>query len=136
MKIEIKQALLEGHAPEVITEAVHANHPHLNKKLLKNPNTSYLEGKQIEQNRKSLVDDIRHSRRQRDDLRKSVVDVGSVDQKRERNQGSNFFDNNARARSQTGGKFASDTEENKGFANQKLGKIIHSLPRVISSANK
>ena len=31
MKIQIKQALLEGHTPEVIVEAVHANHPELNK---------------------------------------------------------------------------------------------------------
>ena len=111
-------------------------HPNLNKSRLKDPTTSYREGKQIEKNRKVLADDIRHSRRQRDDLRKSVVDGGSIDQKRERNQEANWSDNNARARSQTGGKFASDTEENKGFANQKLGKMIHSLPRVISSANK
>ena len=136
MQINIKQMILEGYSYDEITEAVHANHNHLNKKILKDPKTSYVEGKKIEQNRKVLADDIRHSRRQRDDLRKSVVDGGSIDQKRERNQEANWSDNNARARSQTGGKFASDTEENKGFANQKLGKMIHSLPRVISSANK
>lgn len=34
MQIKIKKALLEGHQPEqIITEAVHANHPELNKKL-------------------------------------------------------------------------------------------------------
>ena len=136
MQLNIKRLILEGYSYEEITEAVHANHNHLSKKLFKDPNLSYKEGKQIEQNRKVLADDIRHSRRQRDDLRKSVVDGGSIDQKRERNQEANWSDNNARARSQTGGKFASDTEENKGFANQKLGKMIHSLPRVISSAKQ
>lgn len=32
MKIEIKQALLEGYTPEVIVEAVHANHKNLDKR--------------------------------------------------------------------------------------------------------
>ena len=32
MQIEIKKALLEGYTPEVIVEAVHANHPKLNKR--------------------------------------------------------------------------------------------------------
>lgn len=32
MKIPIKKALLEGHSPEVIIEAVHANHKNLDKR--------------------------------------------------------------------------------------------------------
>ena len=58
MIIPIKQALLEGYTLEAIVEAVHANHPNLNKSRLKDPATSYIEGKQIEKNRKKLTDDI------------------------------------------------------------------------------
>ena len=35
MQINIKQLILEGYSYEEITEAVHANHPNLNKKVLK-----------------------------------------------------------------------------------------------------
>ena len=35
MQLNIKQLILEGYSYEEITEAVHANHNHLNKNLLK-----------------------------------------------------------------------------------------------------
>lgn len=50
MKIEIKNILLEGYSPEVIIEAVYANHPHLDKR---NPETK--------QNRDNLVNIIKKS---------------------------------------------------------------------------
>ena len=83
-----------------------------------------------------MANDISHSRRQRDDLRKSVVDGGSADQKRERNQEANLHDNNARAKSQTGGKGMVYTKELKDFHYSEKDKIIKNVPRIISSANK
>ena len=136
MQIQIKQLILEGYSYDEITEAVHANHNDLNKKRLKDPTISYVEGKRIEQNRKSLANDISHSRRQRDDLRKSVVDGGSVDQKRERNQGANYWDSDARVKSQTGGKGMGYAKELKEFSYSEKDKIIKNVPRIISSANK
>ena len=137
MQINIKQLILEGYSFEEITEAVHVNHNHLNKSRLKDPSTSYVEGKRIEQNRKSLANDISHSRRQRDDLRNSVVDGGgSVDQKRERNQRANYWDGDARAKSQTGGKDMVYAKELKDFRYSEKDKIIKNVPRIISSANK
>ena len=35
MQLNIKQLILEGYSFDEITEAVHANHSHLNKNLLK-----------------------------------------------------------------------------------------------------
>ena len=136
MQIQIKQLILEGYSYDEITEAVHANHNDLNKKRLKDPTISYVEGKRIEQNRKSLANDISHSRRQRDDLRKSVVDGGSADQKRERNQGANYWDSDARVKSQTGGKGMGYAKELKEFSYSEKDKIIKNVPRIISSANK
>ena len=136
MQINIKQMILEGYSYEEITEAVHVNHSHLNKKRLKDPATSYIEGKAIEKNRKSLANDISHSRRQRDDLRKSIVDGGSADQKRERNQAANYWDGDARAKSQTGGKGMVYAKELKDFRYSEKDKIIKNVPRIISSANK
>ena len=86
MQINIKQMILEGYSYEEITEAVHANHPQLDKSRFKDKKLSYSDGKKIEQNRKSLANDISHSRRQRDDIRKSIVDWGTADQNRKRNQ--------------------------------------------------
>ena len=136
MQINIKQMILEGYSYDEITEAVHANHPQLNKRLLKDPAISYVEGKRIEQNRKSLANDISHSRRQRDDLRKSIVDWGSANQNRERNQDANYFDNFARVRSQTGGKGIDYAKDLKEFSYSEKDKIIKNVPRIISSANK
>ena len=136
MQINIKQLILEGYSYNEITEAVHANHNHLNKKRLKDPTISYVEGKRIEQNRKSLANDISHSRRQRDDIRKSIVDWGTADQNRKRNQDANYWDGDARAKSQTGGKGMVYAKELKDVSYSKKDKIIKNVPRVISSANK
>ena len=73
----------------------------------------------------------------RDDLRKSVVDGGgSADQKRERNQNANLYDNDARVKSQTGGKGMDYAKELKEFSYSEKDKIIKNVPRIISSANK
>ena len=136
MQINIKQMILEGYSYEEITEAVHANHNNLNKKRLKDPTILYVEGKRIEQNRKSLANDISHSRSQRDDIRKSIVDWGTADQNRKRNQEANYWDGDARAKSQTGGKGMVYAKELKDLSYSKKDKIIKNVPRIISSANK
>ena len=137
MIIPIKQALLEGYSLESIVEAVHANHPQLNKRRLKDPATSYKEGKEIEKNRKALHDDIKDQRKHRDFNRKLATDLNWADAKREKTEMGNYFDNFARARSQTGGRAQSRTKEFENFDDyQKTDKIIQNVPRVISSAKK
>ena len=137
MQINIKQLILEGYSYDEITEAVHANHNHLNKKILKDPKTSYVEGKKIEQNRKALHDDIKDQRKHRDFNRKLATDLNWADAKREKTEMGNYFDNFARARSQTGGRAQSRTKEFENFDDyQKTDKIIQNVPRVISSAKK
>lgn len=121
MIIEIKKALLEGYSYEEITEAVHANHPNLNKK---NPENS--------ENRKKLVDDIRKSRRTRDEYRKEAANIPYGGYKRELNQKANYYDNNARGESQTGGKSPVFAAEYKNVRFPKM-EII---PREVSSAKE
>ena len=138
MKIEIKQALLEGHNPEVIVEAVHANHPRLNKRLLKDPTTSYADGKAIENERKKLFNSIKDDRSYRDKKRK--VDTTNVksplhnptELKMLNNRDANHADNTARARSQTGG--SRNGNELDHFNDKKSFRIMSNVPRVISSA--
>ena len=139
MQINIKQLILEGYSYDEITEAVHANHPNLNKSRLKDPATSYIEGKAIENNRKSLANEISHLRLQRDGFRK----LSSNQEKARGNDGAiqfgkyaNHEDNNARALSQTGGKSMVYAKELKEFSNSEKDKIIKNVPRIISSANK
>ena len=136
MQINIKQLILEGYSYDEITEAVHANHKHLDKSRLKDPTLSYAEGKGIEKNRKALNDDIRDQRSKRDYNRKLVTDLNWADTKREKNQDANYWDNNARARSQTGGKGMVYTKELKDFNSPKASKIMQNVPRVISSAKE
>ena len=137
MQLNIKQLILEGYSYDEITEAVHANHNQLNKKILKDPKTSYVEGKKIEQNRKALHDDIKDQRKHRDFNRKLATDLNWADAKREKTEMGNYFDNFARARSQTGGRAQSRTKEFENFDDyQKTDKIIQNVPRVISSAKK
>ena len=137
MKIEIKKALLEGYSLESIVEAVHANHPNLNKRRLKDPTTSYIAGKEIEKNRKSLVTDIKSMRGLRDDLRKNAADgKGSEHNVRARTQEANLFDNNARAKSQIGGEGSIRAVELKHFNFPEALKTIQNAPRIISSAKK
>ena len=136
MIIPIKQALLEGYTLETIVEAIHANNKQLDKRRLKDPKTSYAEGKKIEQNRKALHDDIKDQRNHRDFNRKLATDPNWADAKREKTEGGNYFDNFARARSQTGGRTPSRTKEFENFDGKKIDKIIHNVPRVISSAKE
>ena len=136
MQINIKQLILEGYSYDEITEAVHANHNRLNKKRLKDPTLSYAEGKEIEKNRKALNDDIRDQRSQRDFNRKLVTDLNWADAKRKKTEDANYFDNFARARSQTGGGTPVSTKEFENFDHKKRDKIINNVPRAISSANK
>lgn len=85
MKIEIKQALLEGHTPEVIVEAVHAN-------------TVYEKGTaQGKMNRPGLAQSIKDSRTQRD-IRSNWSKKGIGDAKDVVD--GNYFDNEARIKSQ------------------------------------
>ena len=140
MKIEIKQALLEGHTPEVIVEAVHANHPRLNKRLLKDPTTSYADGKAIENERKKLFNSIKGDRSYRD--RKRKVDTTNVksplhnptELKMLNDRDANNADNAARAKSQTGG--SSSGKELDHFDYKKTFRIMSNVPRVISSAKQ
>ena len=132
MQINIKQLILEGYSYDEITEAVHANHSHLNKNLLKDPNTPHEVRKKIEQNRKILDNRIRESRHTRDEFRKEATNAGSGGYKRERDQYANYYDNNARGESQTGGKSPVFAAEYKNVRFPKM-EII---PRAISSANK
>lgn len=136
MQINIKQLILEGYTFGEIIEAVHANHTSLDKRRLKDPTTSYVEGKEIEKNRKKLADEIKDERNHRDSNRKRAADAVDPYAKRKRTQDANFFDNFARARSQTEGKTPVLAKEFKNFNNQKMDKIIKNVPRVISSAKE
>lgn len=70
IQIEIKKALLEGYAPEVIVEAVHANHPTLDKNKPEN-----------KINRMLLKDDIKSSRTQRDISRSNAKKYEELSEK-------------------------------------------------------
>ena len=106
MKIEIKQALLEGHTPEVIVEAVHANHPELNKK-----NSGNIPA--------------------RNEVAKLILANRSF--KKEDPINANYYDNNARFISQTGnlGLNTRDPLSN-GFSreNEKAKRILQ-VPEVL-----
>ena len=137
MQINIKQMIQEGYNLEAIVEAVHANHPHLNKSRFKDKNLTYSAGKEIEKNRKSLVTDIKSMRGLRDDLRKNAADgKGSEHNVRARTQEANLFDNNARAKSQIGGEGSIRAVELKHFNFPEALKTIQNAPRVIASAKQ
>ena len=137
MQLNIKQLILEGQSYEEITEAVHVNHSYLNKSRLKDPTISYVEGKGIEKNRKELADKIKESRSDRDITRKIAANgKESADKARASHQVANFFDNVARARSQTGGKGVDYAKELRDFSYSEKDKILDNVPRIISSANK
>ena len=140
MIIPIKQALLEGYTLEAIVEAVHANHPHLNKSRFKDKNLTYSAGKEIEKNRSALADNIKRMRSSRDNARKEDTTMvksfllTSPELKEIKNRDANFKDNEARAKSQTGG-FGS-ANELKHFDDQKYMRIMRNVPRIISSAKE
>ena len=137
MLLPIKKALLEGYTLEAIVEAVHANHPQLDKRRLKDPATSYKEGKEIVQNRKKLTDNIKTFRGNRDITREFAAEGGrSADNVRENTQSANYWDNHARAISQTGGESVVHTAELKNIKFPKSHRVAENVPRVISSAKK
>ena len=136
MQLNIKQLILEGYSYEEITEAVHANHKHLDKKILKDPKTSYVEGKKIEKNRKELADSLKDGRRTRDEYRKKAAASGGSDPIYT-TQEANHIDNLTRTVSQSGGiKNYRLPKELKYVNDQKADEILRAVPRVISSAKK
>ena len=139
MIIPIKQALLEGYSLEAIVEAVHTNHPNLNKRRLKDPATSYIEGKEIEQNRKKLADDIKELRGYRDRARKNATTwkESNPEASRKKTKDANEWDNDARTKSQNGGERGfPKAKELKPLSNSKALRIMQNVPRIISSAKK
>jgi hypothetical protein len=113
MKIQIKQALLEGYSPEVIVEAVHANHPGLDKR---NPETKA--------NRDSLAKDIKAVRGSGRSMHPQV-------------------DNYARSMSQVGRTSGYPVDHTKEFqaiktknAQTMIDKAFKETPRIISSAKQ
>lgn len=143
MQINIKQLILEGYSYKEITEAVHANHKHLNKR---NPENM--------KNREDLAKKIKSYRAARDEVRQDVrYPDGSrnygapVDpQKFENYQArANKYDNQARVVSQQGheaalslaNEFAGlrDGHSNKGKINAPY-MASAGYPRVIASAKQ
>ena len=141
MKIEIKQALLEGNLPEVIVEAVHANSYSFNKNTAKyNP--------VIQNNRDILAHNIKLDRVQRDKLRNNTNPLLKV----VNNAGANTFDNGARLKSQDDrfgkelfksnnptGLIEKDLPYSNEFRNQNTTiPVIKTMlkPRLISSAKQ
>lgn len=116
MKIEIKKALLEGHLPEVIIEAVHANHPSLNKNIQNRPD--------FKENRDNLAGQLKSSRKVRDMAR------GEGDK-----YFANYYDNDARKISQKGDTH-SNVMEQGNKSNLRLAKDMAKTPRIISSAKE
>lgn len=153
MKVEIKKALLEGTSPEAITEAVHANHPHLDKRRFE---LNALK-------RDKLANDISEYRRYRDQYRNNIEQNGEVlphtspTDKLRNNRRANEFDNKARGISQTGGLFSKENFLGEVGINRPkedrstIGKVLNlpiyssvsesinkqrSKPRIISSAKE
>ena len=116
MKVGInKQLILE--AGHIILEAVHSNHSYLDKSKLKDPNTSYAEGKQIADNRKELADNIKEFRK-----KSSIYKLP-------------YHDNRAREISQTGKIYARPNEQ-LSLGDTRYFKMIDSNPRMVQSARK
>ena len=153
MKIEIKQALLEGHTPEVIVEAVHANHPELSKS--KSGVSLGYTRKEIQGNRDNLAKEIKDLRSSRDHNRElqgrdpskpSFTDqYGNPLERRWANE----YDNRARQLSQTGSLNKEPREVPPSLMGRLFGKKLNNLlnltdstklyqskPRVISSAKQ
>ena len=101
MKVQIKKALLEGHTPEVITEAVHANHPEISKS--KTGTAFGYTRPQIQANRNDLAKSIKGSRRVRDEQRTSQNNsIAYKDEAEFHRKFANQMDNEARVKSQLG----------------------------------
>ena len=84
-----------------------------------------------------MANNIKVYRGRRDEARKMDADgKGTTDNGRTKTQEANLHDNNARARSQTGGDGSISAAELKPFNFPKASKIMQNVPRVISSAKK
>lgn len=139
--INIKQALLEGYTAQEIVEAVHVNHPELNKNNSNNIN-----------NRANLAHLINKKRRDRDYYRQDTrypngsqnyVAASNPFEARSNQAKANHYDNEARVSSQLGGDRAvTGAKEFAGLKSGTRGKsnagfvASEVYPRVISSAKQ
>ena len=122
MKIEIKKALIEGHTPEVIVEAVHANHGmYYDRKYSRGTNKSIT--------RDQAAQRILDIRKNRDNARESGL-----------HDKANFLDNEARATSHDPRKaapiFRYFENEKPDIQKDKIKPLISSRPRIITSAKQ
>jgi len=135
--LEAKIEKLIEESVAAIEEAVHRNHPHLDKSILGRDKLSFMHD-EIKKNRNELAQKIKEGRRFRD-----------ADRLMPRSDGfGNYSDNVARVYSQLGGKMQLDKlkETNaihkkaglinriKNFPGMNVAKEIKTRPRVISSA--
>ena len=143
MQINIKQMILEGYSYEEITEAVHANHKHLNKRNPENSKNRQELAKTIKSYRVAR-DEVRQDKRYPDGSRNYGAPVDP--QKFENYQArANKYDNQARVVSQQGhdaalslaNEFAGlrDGHSNRGRINAPY-MASAGYPRVIASAKK
>ena len=150
MQLNIKQLILEGYSYEEITEAVHANHPNLNKKGTERSLIGKL-------NRQELADDLRKTLRDRNQYRRLQNKETSPEERERYKKEANYYDNLARARSQTGRvrgylSFAEEAKQKQTLSQKRLKrkptdterqeehqaliKRVEERPRIISSAKQ
>ena len=140
MKIGInKQLILE--AGHIILEAVHRNHPRLDKSKLKDPSLDRYAKDNIKTNRYYLAKEIRENRQDRDKLRKGIpLKADSYGYYRAGiGETANRLDNYARTYSKSGaGELdgGDRTPEHLALGNFKHSKMIEANPRMISSARQ
>lgn len=113
----VKSMLLEGYQPEIIVEAVHANHPSLDKRNPENIS-----------NRNSLGYRIKIARGGRDNSRSTTSLL--------QNNYANESDNRARTLSQTGGGLDPKEYSNGDYSHRQLKHIVEIAPRLVASAKK
>ena len=118
----------------LIEEAVHANHPELNKKAIGDGNR--WEQKNIVRERKNLAGAIKGRRETRDNLRKAGQDSKAISFKNPTRA-----DNDARSKSQTGNRFSSAESSKESRDHRKrydnydaTQNKIQSKPRFVKSA--
>ena len=129
-----KQLILE--AGHIILEAVHSNHPKLDKSKLKDPNITYIEGKKIVDARKELHDDIKE-RRGLAQLYSAKIKNYSTQKDRvnDYKHTLNYNDNRAREISQTGKAFGMPKEQSS-LGDNRFNKMIYANPRMVQSARQ
>ena len=111
MQIEIKKA-----SPEVIVEAVHANHPNLDKRIITNGEKLYgtgfrkngsnehmaYNGGTVSENRAELANSIRETRKLRDEARANITGNQNMTGESSWVHDNKMYDNLARAKSRFG----------------------------------